>query len=112
MIASHHKLNNLIAIIDYNKWQSFGRTNEVLNLEPLKSKWQAFNWQVIEINGHNFNEIESAINKSYLSKNKPIMIIAHTIKGKGLSIIEDDNDYHYKTPRIQELIVAKREGLI
>jgi len=112
LIASHHKLNNLIAIIDYNKWQSFGRTNEVLNLEPLKSKWQAFNWQVIEINGHNFNEIESAINKSYLSKNKPIMIIAHTIKGKGLSIIEDDNDYHYKTPRIQELIVAKREGLI
>lgn len=112
LIASHQKLNNLVAIIDYNKWQSFGRTNEILNLEPLKEKWQAFNWQVIEIDGHNFNEIDLAIKKSHLSKNKPTIIIAHTIKGKGLSIIEDNNDYHYKTPREKELIVAKREGLI
>lgn len=112
LIASHHKLNNLIAIIDYNKWQSFGRTNEVLNLEPLKEKWQAFNWQVVEINGHNFKEIDSAIKKCYLSKDRPTIIIAHTVKGKGLSIIEDNNDYHYKTPREKELIVAKKEGLI
>lgn len=112
LIAAHHKLNNLIAIIDYNKWQSFGRTNEVLNLEPLKAKWQSFNWQVIEINGHNFVEIELAIKKSHLSKDKPTMIIAHTVKGKGLSIIEDNNDYHYKTPREKELLVAKKEGLI
>lgn len=112
LIAAHHRLNNLIAIVDYNKWQSFGRTNEVLNLEPLKEKWQAFNWEVQEINGHNFNEIDLAIKKSHLSKNKPTIIIAHTIKGKGLSIIENNNDYHYKTPREKELIVAKREGLI
>lgn len=112
LIASHNKLNNLIAIVDYNKWQSFGRTNEVLNLEPLKEKWQAFNWNVIEIDGHNFKEIESAINKSHLSKDKPTIIIAHTVKGKGLSIIEDNNDYHYKTPREKELEVAKKEGLI
>jgi len=112
LIAAHHKLNNLIAIIDYNKWQSFGRTNEVLNLEPLKEKWQAFNWQAIEINGHNFKEIESAISKSHLSKDKPTMIIANTIKGKGLSIIEDNNDYHYNTPLEKELLVAKKEGLI
>lgn len=112
LIAAHNKLNNLIAIIDYNKWQSFGRTNEVLNLEPLKAKWQAFNWEVHEINGHNFNEIDSTIKKSHLSKIKPTVIIAHTIKGKGLSIIEDNNDYHYKTPREKELLVAKKEGLI
>ncbi|MFA5770732.1 MAG: transketolase [Patescibacteria group bacterium] len=112
LIAAHHKLNNLIAIIDYNKWQSFGRTNEVLNLEPLKAKWQAFNWEVQEINGHNFVEIELAIKKSHLSKDKPTIIIAHTVKGKGLSIIEDNNDYHYKTPREKELIVAKAEGLL
>lgn len=112
LIASHHKLNNLVAIIDYNKWQSFGRTNEVLNLEPLKNKWEAFNWQVIEINGHNFQEIAAAINTSHHSKEKPTIIIAHTVKGKGLSAIEDNNDYHYKTPREKELIVAKKEGLI
>lgn len=112
LIASHHKLNNLIAIIDYNKWQSFGRTNEVLNLEPLKEKWQAFNWQVVEINGHKFREIESAINKSHLSKDRPTVIIAHTVKGKGLSVIEDNNDYHYKTPREKELKIAREEGLL
>lgn len=112
LIAAHHKLNNLIAIVDYNKWQSFGRTNEVLNLEPLKAKWLAFNWNVIEIDGHNFLEIESAVKKSHLSKDKPTIIIAHTIKGKGLSIIEDNNDFHYKTPREKELEVAKKEGLL
>lgn len=112
LIAAHHKLNNLIAIIDYNKWQSFGRTNEVLNLEPLKAKWRDFNWEALEIDGHNFKEIESAITKSHQSKDKPTIIIAHTIKGKGLSIIEDNNDYHYKTPREKELKVAKKEGLI
>jgi len=112
LIAAHNKLNNLIAIVDYNKWQSFGRTNEVLNLEPLKEKWQAFNWEVKEINGHNFREIASAIQESHLSKNKPTIIIAHTVKGKGLSIIEDNNDYHYKTPREKELKIAKKEGLI
>lgn len=112
LIASHHQLNNLICIIDYNKWQSFGRTNEVLNLEPLKGKWQAFNWQVIEIDGHNFQEIADAVNISHLSKDKPTMIIVHTIKGKGLSIIEDKNEYHYRTPRTEELEVAKKEGLL
>jgi transketolase len=112
LIAAHNKLNNLIVIIDYNKWQSFGRTNEVLNLEPLKEKWLAFNWNVFEINGHNFSEIETAINSAQKSKVKPTIIIAHTIKGKGLSIIEDNNDYHYKTPREKELKVAKEEGLL
>lgn len=112
LIASHHKLNNLIGIIDYNKWQSFGRTNEVLNLEPLKAKWETFNWNVVEINGHDFNEIEAAIKTSHKSQSKPTMIIAHTIKGKGLSIIEDKNEYHYRTPREVELAVAKKEGLV
>ena len=112
LIASHHHLNNLIGIIDYNKWQSFGKTNEVLNLEPLKKKWEAFNWNVIEIDGHNFQEIAHAIQFSHQSKINPTMIIAHTIKGKGLSIIENKNEYHYRTPREVELAVAKKEGLI
>jgi len=112
LIASHHKLNNLVAIVDYNKWQSFGRTNEVLNLEPLAAKWKAFGWNVLEIDGHDFQEIAQAFTSVSQEKNRPSMIIAHTIKGKGLSAIEDNNDYHYKTPREMELKVAKAEGLL
>lgn len=112
LIASHHHLNNVVAIIDYNKWQSFGRTNEVLNLEPLAAKWRAFGWNVLEINGHDFQEIAQAFSAVTKEKKKPSMIIAHTIKGKGLSSIEDNNDYHYKTPREAELKVAKAEGLL
>jgi len=112
LIASHHKLDNLTAIIDYNKWQSFGRTNEVLNLEPLVAKWKAFGWNVLEIDGHDFQEIARAFASVAKEKSKPSMIIAHTIKGKGYSAIEDNNDYHYKTPREDDLKVAKMEGLL
>lgn len=112
LIASHQHLNNLVAIIDYNKWQSFGRTNDVLNLEPLAAKWKAFGWKVHEINGHDFQEIAQAFSLVVKEKNLPSIIIANTIKGKGLSIIEDKNDYHYKTPQEDELQVAKEEGLL
>ena len=71
LFASHHGLDNLIVIIDYNKLQAFGRTNEVLNLEPLKEKWQSFGWKVKEINGHNFSEIENALSRIPFEKTKP-----------------------------------------
>ncbi len=112
LIAGHHKLDNLTVIVDYNKWQSFGRTNEVLNLEPLKRKWESFNWKAFEIQGHDFSQIEKAFKNCLLVNNKPSVIIAHTIKGKGLSSIEDRNEWHYKTPREEELKVAKKEGLL
>jgi len=112
LIGAHHKLDNLTVIVDYNKWQSFGRTNEVLNLEPLAGKWAAFNWHVTEINGHDFKDIHRAITTGLKIADKPKVIIAHTIKGKGLSVIEDKNEYHYKTPREAELKVARDEGLI
>lgn len=112
LIASHQKLNNLVVIIDYNKWQSFGRTNEVLNLEPLAAKWRAFDWDVYEIDGHDFSEIADVFSKVLKEKKRQSMIIAHTVKGKGLSAIEDNNDYHYRTPHEAELRVAKDEGLI
>ena len=112
LIAAHHRLDNLTVIVDYNKWQSFGRTNQVLNLEPLVKKFLAFNWDAEEINGHNFNEIHKAVKRSLNIKGKPHVIIANTIKGKGLSVIEDKNDYHYRTPREEELKVAHDEGLI
>jgi len=112
LLAAHHKLDNLTVFVDYNKWQSFGRTNEVLNLESLSAKWKAFNWMTQEIDGHNFEEIEAAVKKSALNTGKPSMIVAHTVKGKGLSVIEDRNEWHYQTPRESEIEAAKKEGLL
>ena len=96
LFASHHGLDNLIVIIDYNKLQAFGRTNEVLNLEPLKEKWQSFGWKVKEIDGHNFSEIENALSRIPFEKTKPSLIIANTVKGKGISFMEDKLEWHYK----------------
>lgn len=112
LIAGHHKLNNLVVLVDYNKWQSFGRIKDVLNLDPLADKFKAFNWHVQEINGHNYNELEKAFLAKSLAKNKPNVIIAHTIKGKGLSSIEDKNEWHYQTPRENEIAEAKEKGLL
>jgi transketolase len=106
MFASHHKLDNLIAIIDYNKLQAFGRTNNVLNLEPLKEKWISFGWAVKEIDGHNFTEIEKSLN---IRRSKPSVIIAHTIKGKGISFMENKLEWHYKSPNKEEYNLAIKE---
>ena len=106
MFAPHQQLNNLTLIVDYNKLQGYGKTNEVINLEPLNEKLKAFNWDVIEIDGHNFEEIEEAL----LRKNfKPKVIIAHTIKGKGISFMENEFLWHYKSPNKEELIQALKE---
>lgn len=112
LLGAHHKLNNLIVFVDYNKWQSFGRTNEVLNLKPLDKKLKSFNWNVQEIDGHDFMQIEKAVKIGLKEKEKPSFIIAHTVKGKGLPAIEDKNEWHYKTPRDEILEAAKKEGLI
>lgn len=88
--AAHHKLDNLISIIDINGYQGFGATIKVLELSPLKDKFQAFGWDVYEIDGHNFDEIIMAYEKSVQAKNgKPKVILAHTIKGKGIKKYED-----------------------
>lgn len=96
MLASHHKLNNLYVLIDYNQLQAMGKTNKILNIEPLKEKWKTFGWQVREINGHNFKEIEKALILTSPSKIKPLIVITHTIKGYPISFMKNDNLYHYK----------------
>lgn len=111
LIASHHKLSNFIVVVDYNKWQAFGRTKDIVNLDPISAKWKAFNWNVQEIDGHNFEQLEKAFLPSLLSQNKPNVIIANTIKGKGLTIIEDKNEWHYMTPRDNVIELARKEGL-
>ena len=109
LFASHHKLDNLIVLIDYNKFQAFGRTNEVLNLEPLKEKWKAFNWDVYEIDGHNFGQLLRTFKKISNKKDKPHIIICHTIKGKGLSFAENKLEWHYFNLTKELYERAKRE---
>lgn len=109
LFAPHHKLDNLIAIVDYNKLQAFGRTNEVINLEPFKEKWESFGWSVKEVNGHDFVELANVFSKIPFEKGKPSVIIAHTIKGKGISFMEDKLEWHYKSPNEEELRKALEE---
>jgi len=93
-------------IVDYNKLQGYGKTNEVINLEPLKQKLEAFNWDVIDIDGHNYDEIEKVLKQSC---HKPKAIIAHTIKGKGVSYMENEFVWHYKSPNNEQLEQAIKE---
>lgn len=109
MFASHHKLDNLIAIIDYNKLQAFGRTEEVLNLEPFKDKWIAFGWSVKEVDGHDFKELIKVLKGVPFNKNKPSAIIAHTVKGKGISFMENKLEWHYRSPNSEQLEAALKE---
>ena len=109
LFAPHHHLDNLIAIVDYNKIQSFGRVKEVLDLEPLAAKWRAFGWAVQEIDGHNFREIEKALLSVPFDVGQPSCIIAHTIKGKGVSFMENQLAWHYKSPNDEELQQALAE---
>ena len=107
MFAPHHKLSNLTAVIDYNKIQSFGATNEVINQEPIFDKWKSFGWKVLEIDGHDHHALLDAFNSPH--ENLPKMIIAHTVKGKGVSFMENSLDWHYKSPNDEQLKLALKE---
>lgn len=107
LFASFHKLDNLIIIIDYNKIQSLDFTKNILKLEPLRKKFQSFGCNVKNINGHNFIQIYKSF---FVRKNKkPTVIIANTIKGKGVSFMENSISWHYKYPNLKELEVAIKE---
>tara|TARA_Y100001968_G_scaffold202323_1_gene185793 strand:- start:665 stop:1351 length:687 start_codon:yes stop_codon:yes gene_type:complete len=110
MLAASLKINNLIALIDYNKWQATGRSKEIMALEPFAAKWESFGWDCQEINGHSFDELRLAFKKIEKIDNKPSVIIAHTIKGKGVSFMEDDNNWHYRIPNKKELELALEEN--
>lgn len=102
LFAPHHQLDHLTLIIDYNKIQALGNTNNVLTLEPLVDKLRSFNWQTREIDGHNFNEIKFALTAIPFKTDSPSCIIAHTVKGKGVSFMENKLEWHYKTPNSNE----------
>ncbi len=94
MFSSHHSLDNLCVIIDYNKMQSDDLNRNIIELEPLSEKWKSFNWNVLEIDGHNFHDMENAFNNARTTKHKPSVIIANTIKGKGVSYMEGVPAWH------------------
>ena len=112
MNASHYKLGNLIAILDRNNLQIDGCTEHIKALNPLDKKWEAFGWHVIEIDGHNYQEIYQAVKEASRigeEKSKPVMIIANTIKGKGVSFMENNCSWHGKAPNNDETKLALRE---
>mgnify|MGYP001071093602 CR=1 FL=1 len=109
MAAAHFKVDNLVAIIDNNGQQIDGWNREVMNVEPLAAKWRSFGWHVIEIDGHNFDQIFSALDEAKLTKGQPTAIIAHTIKGKGVSFMENNLEFHGKAPTPEEAKGALKE---
>ncbi len=109
LFAPHHRLDNLVAIVDYNKIQSLGTIKEVLGLEPLAAKWEAFGWAVREIDGHNISQIESVLRVLPAVPGKPTCVVAHTVKGKGVSFMENNLLWHYRAPDDQELRRALTE---
>jgi len=109
MLAAAQKVHTLTAIIDFNKWQATGRSQEVMALDPLAGKWEAFGWHALEIDGHDFIAIDQALESARAETTRPSVIVAHTVKGKGVSFMEDDNNWHYRTPNAQELAAALTE---
>ncbi len=109
MAAAHFKLDNLICIVDHNQLQLDGRVAEIMNIEPLPDKWRSFGWHTMEVNGHNLADLERTLQQAKLNKGKPTAIIAHTIKGKGVSFMENNVDFHGKSPTPQELEKALSE---
>jgi len=109
MLAAAQKVTNLCAMIDFNKWQATGRSQEVMALDSLVDKWRAFGWDTCEIDGHDMGAIQQALARFPSSSGKPTAIIAHTVKGKGVSFMEDDNNWHYRIPTAEEVLLSKRE---
>lgn len=109
MAAAHFKCDNLCAILDYNGFQIDGAVKDIMNLEPIIAKWQAFGWHTIEINGHDIKEIFSAYEEAKATKGRPSIIIAHTIKGKGVSFMENTVDFHGRSPTKEETEKALKE---
>ena len=109
MFAGHHKLDGLTAIIDYNKIQGMGAVKDILALEPLVTKWESFSWAVKEINGHNLGQVLDTLKNVPMLGCKPTCIIAHTIKGKGVSFMEGETVWHYRSPNLTEFYEALNE---
>ena len=108
-MAAHHKLDHLIMILDYNKYQLDDSCKVICDMEPMVDKWKSFRWNVQEIDGHDFTQVIGALNKAKQVKDRPAMIVAHTIKGKGVSFMENNNEFHGVAPTPEEQAKALKE---
>lgn len=109
MFAAAQKLDNVAVIVDFNKWQATGRSEEVLALNPLVDKWAAFGWKASRIDGHDMDALIRSLSNVPDGSGKPVAIIADTVKGKGVSFMEDDNNWHYRIPTEDEVAQASTE---
>ncbi|MEG1582059.1 MAG: thiamine pyrophosphate-dependent enzyme, partial [Clostridia bacterium] len=107
MFASQNKLNNLTIIVDCNKFQAMGKTENIINMNNMEQKWQAFGFKTISVDGHNHEALKLALN--FRDSSKPVCVIANTIKGKGVSFMENNIKWHYKTVNDEELAIALKE---
>ncbi len=111
MLAGGQRTGNLCAVVDFNRWQATGRSCEVMAIEPFGAKWAAFGWNVLEVDGHDPLAIREALSSFGAADEKPLAVIAHTVKGKGVSFMEDDNNWHYRIPSDEEVRLAHGELL-
>lgn len=109
MAAAHYKLNNLVAIVDYNRLQLDGFNDEVMGIAPVADKWRAFNWRVFELDGHDMAQILDTLQAAIEHQNGPAVLVAHTIKGKGVSYMENVCEWHGKAPNDEQFAQAMRE---
>ena len=109
MSAAHYKLDSLVAIVDNNGQQIDGWNCNVMNLDPFDKKWKAFGWNVIEVEGHDLSRLIDAFEQAKLVKGQPTVVIAHTVKGKGVSFMENNRDFHGKAPNAEEVKIALQE---
>ena len=109
MLAPAQKLDNLVAIVDFNRWQATGRSEEVTFLSPLRDKFEVFGWSGYDVDGHDINALADVLKNVPDSSDKPVAVIAHTVKGKGVSFMEDDNNWHYRIPNKDEVKAALNE---
>ncbi|HVN96737.1 MAG TPA: transketolase [Syntrophorhabdaceae bacterium] len=109
MFASHHRLDNLIAIVDYNKIQALGFSEDIIGLESLSQIWSSFGWAAREVDGHDFNQITANLGEIPYAKDKPSVVVAHTVKGRGVTFMENNLLWHYRSPDIREYELALKE---
>jgi transketolase len=109
MFAPAQKLDTVTVMVDYNKWQATGRSDEVMALAPLAEKWRAFGWDAVEVDGHDMSAVLAAISPEPDGSGRPRVVVAHTVKGKGVSFMEDDNNWHYRIPTADEVRQARVE---
>jgi transketolase len=109
MSGAFHKVDNVVAIVDYNGIQLDGFVKDVMEIAPLAEKWRAFGWHTVEINGHDFEEIQKALAEAEATKGKPTCIVAHTVKGKGVSFMENNPKFHGTAPTAEEVKMALQE---